>query len=53
MFNSLFGIVKDVANVVDAAIEIPLGITRAVTKPIGDVAEEMKDSLLEELDLDE
>lgn len=53
MFNALFGIVKDTANVIDAAVEVPLGIVRVVTKPVGDIAQDIKNSLLEELDLDD
>lgn len=40
MFKSLLGIVSDVATVVTAPVEIALDVTRVVTKPIADLAEE-------------
>lgn len=40
MFKSLFGVVSDVAKIAIAPIEIAADVTRAVTKPIADVAEE-------------
>ncbi len=40
MFKSLFGIVEDVVKVVAAPVEIAIDVTRVVTKPIADLAEE-------------
>ena len=40
MFGSLIGIVTDVVKVVAAPIEIAVDVTRVVTKPIADLAEE-------------
>lgn len=40
MFKSLFGIVGDVAKIVVAPVEIALDVTRVVTKPVGDLAQE-------------
>lgn len=49
MFKSLFGIVGDVVKVAVAPVEVALDVTRAVTKPIGDMAadltKEVKDGL--------
>ena len=53
MFNSILSLIEDTVKVADAAVEIPLGITRAVTKPIGDAAQSMKQDVFEALDLDE
>lgn len=41
MFNSLFGVVTDVAKIVTAPVEVALDTTRVVTKPLADVAEEI------------
>lgn len=40
MFKPLFGIVEDVARIALTPVEIAADLTRAVTKPIADVAEE-------------
>lgn len=40
MFRSLFGIAGDVAKVVIAPVEIAVDVTRSVTKPIGELAEQ-------------
>ncbi len=40
MFKSLLGIVKDVAEIVTAPVEIAVDVTRAVTKPVAEVAQE-------------
>lgn len=40
MFGSLLNVVKDVATVVTAPVEIALDVTSAVTKPIADMASE-------------
>jgi hypothetical protein len=40
MFGSLLGVVTDVVKVAVAPVEIALDVTRVVTKPIADLAEE-------------
>lgn len=40
MFKSLMGVVGDAVKIVAAPVEIALDVTRAVTKPIADVAQE-------------
>lgn len=50
MFDSLLGFGKDVFKVADAAIEIPVGLARTITKPIGDAAEELKEDIEDLLD---
>ena len=40
MFKSLFGIAEDLIKVVAAPIEIAADVTRSVTKPVADVAQE-------------
>ncbi len=49
MFKSIFGIVEDVVKVATAPIEIAADVTRAVTKPIADVAQEVVKDVKEEL----
>ena len=41
MLNSLFSVVTDVAKIVTAPVEIALDTTRAITKPVAEVAETM------------
>lgn len=41
MFKSLIGIVTDVAKVAIAPVEVALDVTRTITKPMADVAEEV------------
>jgi hypothetical protein len=50
MFNALGGLFGDAIDLVEAVVEIPVAMTRAVTKPIADTAQEMKDALLDDLD---
>ncbi len=40
MFKSLLGVVTDVAKVAAAPVEIAADVTRAITKPVADLAEE-------------
>ena len=40
MFESLFGLVEDVAKITLAPVAIAIDLTRSVTKPIGELAEE-------------
>lgn len=49
MFGSLLNIVKDVATVVTAPVEIALDVTSAVTKPIADTVSETVKGIKEEL----
>ncbi len=39
MFQSLFNVVKDVATIVTAPVEVVLDLTAAVTKPVAEVVE--------------
>lgn len=41
MFGSLIGIVSDAVKIAAAPIEIAADVTRAVTKPIAEVAQEV------------
>lgn len=41
MFKSLIGLVSDVAKVAVAPVEIAVDVTRAMTKPVADMATEM------------
>lgn len=40
MLNSLLGLVKDVGAIAIAPVEIAVAVTRAVTKPVAEVATE-------------
>lgn len=40
MFGSLFGVAIDLVKIAAAPVEIALDVTRAVTKPVADVAQE-------------
>ena len=40
MFKSLLGLAEDVASIAVAPVEIAVDVTRAVTKPIADTAQE-------------
>lgn len=41
MFNSLFGLVEDVAKLVVAPVEVIAGTARVVTKPLTNLLEEV------------
>ena len=45
MFNSLSDLVKDTVKIVTAPVEIGIDATRIVTKPIADVADDVRDVL--------
>ena len=45
MIKSLFGLVEDVTTIVTAPIKIGLDVTRKVTKPIADLANETVKSI--------
>lgn len=45
MFKSIFGLVKDVATIVIAPVEIAVDLTRTVTKPVADVAKEVTEEI--------
>jgi methionine synthase II (cobalamin-independent) len=49
MFDSLFGIVSDVAKTVSAPVKIAADLTRAVTKPIADAAEDCAKAVEDEI----
>lgn len=39
-FNSAFGLVTDVAKIVLAPVQVAVDLTRAVTKPVADLAQD-------------
>ena len=45
MFRSLAGLVGDVVKIAAAPIEITADLTRVVTKPVADAAEEVRDAV--------
>jgi hypothetical protein len=47
MLGSLFGLVTDVVKIAAAPIEVALDVTRVVTKPVADIAEEVVDTAKE------
>ncbi len=49
MFGSLLNVVKDVATIVTAPVEIALDVTSAVTKPIADTVSDAVKGIKEEL----
>lgn len=49
MFGSLLNVVKDIATIVTAPVEIALDITGAVTKPVADIASDVVNTVKEEL----
>ena len=49
MFGSIFGVVGDVAKVIAAPVKIAADLTRAVTKPIADAAEDCAKAVEDEI----
>lgn len=49
MFDSLFGTIANVARVVTAPVEIAADIAEAVTKPIADLAQDVVDTVKDEI----
>ena len=49
MFGKLFDVVVDVARVVTAPVEIAVDVVAAVTKPIAEVAQDVVDTVKDEL----
>lgn len=49
MFGSLAGLVGDVLKVAAAPVSVALDVTRAVTKPLADAAEEVAKDVKESL----
>lgn len=47
MFKSLVGLVTDVAKITVAPIEVAVDLTRVVTKPLADAAEEIASEVKE------
>lgn len=45
MFKALFDLAKDVIDVADAAVSIPVTFVRAATKPIADAAKSIKEEV--------
>ncbi len=50
MFKSLFGVVGDVVKIAVAPVEIAAGLTRVVTKPVADLAEDAVDGVRDAID---
>lgn len=50
MFGSLLGVVTDVAKITVAPVAVAADLTRAVTQPLAEVAEEIVDSVKEAVD---
>ena len=50
MFDSLFGIIKNVVDVADAVVSVPLKVAEAATKPLADGAKAVKEELEDLLD---
>ena len=45
MLRSLFGVVTDIAKIITAPVEIGLDLTRTVTKPVAEAAEDVVESV--------
>jgi hypothetical protein len=50
MFGSLLGVVTDVVKIAAAPVSIALDVTRVVTKPVADVAQDAADAVHEEVE---
>ncbi len=50
MFGSLFDIAKDVVDIATAPVEVAVDVTRAVTKPIAETAQEIVKDIKDELE---
>ncbi len=50
MFKALGGLFGDVVDVVEGVVEIPVALTRKVTKPIADTVQDMKEELFDDDD---
>ena len=48
MFNSLFGVIKDVVEIAVAPVEVAADLTRAVTKPLATAAKDVVEAVKEE-----
>lgn len=49
MFGSLVGLVGDALKIAAAPVEIAVDVTRAVTKPVADAAQQVAKDVKEEL----
>ena len=47
MFDSLFNLTKDIVKIVTTPIEVTVDLTRVLTKPIADIAEDVTSSVKE------
>ncbi len=45
VIKSIFGVVKDVAKIATAPVEVVVDLTRGVTKPTADVAKEIAEAV--------
>lgn len=50
LFGELFGLVKDVAETAEAIVSVPVTIVRGATKPIADLAKELKQEVKDAID---
>lgn len=50
MFKSLAGLVGDIVEIASAPVEVAVDLTRAVTKPVADIAQEVVRELKEVVD---
>jgi len=50
MFKSLFELGKDVVDIATAPVEIAVDVTRAVTEPIAETAQDCVDAVKEEIE---
>lgn len=41
MFSKLFGLAKDIGNVIEPVIDAPCQVVRQVTKPVGDAVQDV------------
>lgn len=50
MLKSIFGLIGDVVDVADSAVSIPVNIVRGATKPIAELAKELKEEIEDLID---
>ena len=50
MFKSLFSLAEDIVDIAVAPVEIAVDLTRAVTKPVAEAAQEAVDAVKEEVE---
>lgn len=45
MFKALFDLAKDVVDVADAVVSVPVTLVRGATKPVAELAKEIKEEV--------